>query len=75
MHHTYEDGVFELIEKDVHKAFGHTGGKALLKKPTMIVVADNFTPHYKSALENGDSIVSGLAADAIYTIDPTGGIL
>ena len=31
MHHTYEDGVFELVDADVHKAFGHTGGDAWYK--------------------------------------------
>ena len=31
MHHTYDDGVFQLVDRDVHKAYAHTGGDAWFK--------------------------------------------
>ena len=79
MHRSYEDGVFELVDRDVHKAFGHTGGDAwgkagLLDKSSRLITTTFFAATMGVAgdanASNGDFAIAGLV-DGINLIQPT----
>jgi len=76
MHHTYNDGAFELVDKDVHRAFGHSGGNKLSKTDGVVLgVAGALTPNWKDELENAangkdTNLPAAFAADVLTAIDP-----
>ena len=74
MHHTYKDGVFELVDTDVHKALTHTGGSTWSRAGLLSMASSMFLPATTDFSNDKNASVGnlrlGFALDMLMFFEP-----